>query len=223
MLQSIIDDRIKRARDLAALAIAQAEGRLGQYVNSQGLTLDQVAPVLVDLHNGEESALARPDPRFQGKKAPSVRIGWIAEENEGKLMVSVATLMSRPELGSLIDELTQLQQAAQGTAHDLADLAEIGTAAATGEAGFLAADRGTQTFAEHLRRRQGLPPARPDSLLHRTQADLLQADDASRAALNDRLATSLAELIKHRNTIHWNDPRQTVDGMALVPYALIDF
>ncbi len=56
LLQSIIDDRIKHARDLAALAAAEAEGRLTEYVNSQGLSLDQVAPVLVDLHRGEPSA-----------------------------------------------------------------------------------------------------------------------------------------------------------------------
>ncbi|SIO64723.1 von Willebrand factor type A domain-containing protein [Singulisphaera sp. GP187] len=223
MLQSIIDDRIKHARDLAALAAAEAEGRLVDYVNSQGLTLDQVAPVLVDLHSGEPSGHARPDPRFQGRKAPSVRIGWIAEQRDGQALVSVETLMSRQELGALIDELTQLQLAAQGTARDLAELAEIGTAAAAGEASFLATDRGTQTFADHLRRRQGLPPARPESLLHRTQADLLQADDTSRAALNDRLAATLSELVKRRNSSDWDDPRRTVDGMALVPYALIDF
>lgn len=223
MLQSIIDDRIKHARDLAALALAEAEGRLVDYVNSQGLTLDQVAPVLVDLHIGDPLGRARPDPRFQGRKAPSVRIGWVAEQREGQSLVSVETLMSRQEVGSLIDELTQLQLAAQGTVRDLADLAEIGTAAATGEASFLATDRGTQTFADHLRRRQGLPPARPDSLLLRTQADLLQADDLSRAALNDRLAATLSELIKRRNSAAWDDPRRTIDGMALIPYALIDF
>ncbi|WP_020465659.1 vWA domain-containing protein [Singulisphaera acidiphila] len=223
MLQAIIDDRIKHARDLAALAAAEAEGRLADYVNSQGLSLDQVAPVLVDLHSGESSGHARPDPRFQGRKAPSVRIGWIAEQQDRQALVSVETLMSRQEVGTLIEELTQLQLAAQGTARDLADLAEIGTAAAAGEASFLASDRGSQTFAEHLRRRQGLPPARADSLLHRTQADLLQADETSRAALNDRLATTLAELIKRRNSSDWDDPRRTIDGMALVPYSLIDF
>ncbi|WP_406696617.1 VWA domain-containing protein [Singulisphaera sp. Ch08] len=223
MLQAIINDRIKYARDLAALATAEAEGRLTDYVNSQGLTLDQVAPVLVDLHRDESSGQARPDPRFQGRKAPSVRVGWIGEQSDGQPIVSVETLMSRQELGSLIDELTQLQLAAQGTARDLAELAQIGTAAAAGEASFLATDRGTQTFADHLRRRQGLPPARPDSLLHRTQADLLQADDISRAALNDRLATTLSELIKRRNSSDWGDPRRTIDGMALIPYSLIDF
>jgi hypothetical protein len=223
MLQALIDDRIEHARDLAALAAAEAEGRLKEYVNQQGLTLDQVAPVLVDLHRGEPAPKARPDPRLDGRKAPSVRRGWIAERMGGKALVTVEVLMSRDELRVLIDELTQLQQAAQGTARDLSDLLRIGTAAASGETGFLSVDQGAQTFADHLRRRQGLPPARPDSLLRRTQADLLQADDLYRAALNARLGASLSALVKRMNAPDWTDPRRTIDGMALVPYALIDF
>jgi hypothetical protein len=223
VLQALIDDRIEHARNLAALAAAEAEGKLGEYVNAQGLTLDQVAPVLVDLHRGETAADARPDPRFNGRKAPSVRRGWIAERKGGVPLVTVEVLMSRPELDLLIAELTQLQQAAQGTARDLSDLLRIGNAAATGETGFLAADRGSQTFADHLRHRQGLPPARPDSLLQRSQSDLLQADDLYRSALNERLGASLSELVRRWNAPDWSDPRRTIDGMALVPYALIDF
>jgi hypothetical protein len=223
ILQALIDDRIEHARNLAALAAAEAEGKLGEYVNAQGLTLDQVAPVLVDLHRGETAAHARPDPRFNGRKAPSVRRGWIAERKGGAALVTVEVLMSRPELDLLIAELTQLQQAAQGTARDVADLLRIGNAAASGETGFLAADRGSQTFADHLRHRQGLPPARPDSLLQRSQSDLLQADDLYRSALNERLGASLAELVRRRNAPDWSDPRRTIDGMALVRYALIDF
>src|SRR5262249_9998992 len=132
-------------------------------------------------------------------------------------------LMAREELGTLIDELTQLQQVAQGTAGDLADLLRIGNAALSGETAFLAADRGTQTFADHLRRRQGFPPARPDSLLHRTQAELLQADDLYRPTLDARLAASLGALIQRYRSPDWYDPRRTIDGMGLVPYALIDF
>jgi hypothetical protein len=105
----------------------------------------------------------------------------------------------------------------------MADLLRIGTAAAAGETAFLAADRGGQTFADHLRRRQGLPPARPDSLLRRTQADLLQADDLYRQALNERLGQTIAQLIRRRNAGDWDDPKRTIDGMALVPYAIIDF
>ena len=223
LLQALIDDRIAHARNLAALAAAQAERRLGEYVNGQGLTLDQVAPVLVDLHRGEPAATARPDPRAGGRKAPSLRRGWIAERREGVPLVTVEVLMARDELGVLIDELTQLQQAAQGTASELADLLRIGNAAASGETGFLAADRGTQTFADHLRRRQGLPPARPDSLLRRTQADLLQADDLYRSALDTRLSATLAALVRRHRATDWSDPRRTIDGMGLVPYALIDF
>ena len=223
LLQALIDDRIAHARNLAALASAEAEGRLTAYVNRQGLTLDQVAPVLVDLHRGETSAAPRPDPRSGGRKAPSVRRGWIAESRQGRPMVTVEVLIDRQELGRLIDELTQLQQAAQGTASDLTDLLRIGNAAASGETAFLASDRGTQTFADHLRRRQGLPPARPDSLLNRTQAELLQADDLYRSALDNRLGTTLAALIRRYNAPDWSDPRRTIDGMATIPYDLIDF
>jgi hypothetical protein len=222
-LQALIDDRIEYARNLAALAAAEAEQRLAAYVNSQGLTLDQVYPVLVDLHRGERAPQPRPDPRFQGRKAPSVRKGWIARAMDGKPLVSVEVLMARAELDTLIAELTSLQQAAQGTARDLADLLRIGTAAAAGETAFLTSDRGDQTFADHLRRRQGLPPARPDSLLRRTQADLLQADDSYRQALEDRLAHAIAELVRRRNEPDWDDPKRTIEGMALVPYDFIDF
>jgi hypothetical protein len=222
-LQALIDDRIEHARNVAALAAAEAEQRLAAYVNSQGLTLDQVYPVLVDLHRGEPDSKPRPDPRFQGRKAPSVRKGWIAEKLEGKPLVTVEILMTRAELDSLIAELTSLQQAAQGSARDLSDLLSIGTAAASGESAFLAADRGNQTFADHLRRRQGLPPARPDSLLRRTQADLLQADDSYRAALDQHLGGTIERLIRRRNDPDWDDPKRMIQGMSLVPYELIDF
>jgi hypothetical protein len=223
LLHALVDDRVAHARNLAALAAAQAESRLAEYVNSQGLTLDQVAPVLVDLHRGEAAPLARPDPRSGGRKAPSLRRGWIAERRDGARLVTVEVLMGRDELEVLIDELTQLQQAAQGTASELSDLLRIGNAAASGETAFLAADRGAQTFADHLRRRQGLPPARPDSLLRRTQGELLQADDLYRSALNNRLATTLAALVRRYRASDWSDPRRTIDGMGLVPYEWIDF
>lgn len=223
LLRALIDDRIAHARNLAALAAAEAEGRLADYVNRQGLTLDQVGPVLVDLHRGEPTPTARPDPRFDGRKAPSIRRGWIAERHESRPLVTVDVLMFREELGILIDELTRLQQAAQGTAGDLADLLRIGNAAAIGETSFLAADRGDQTFADHLRRRQGLPSPRPDSLLRRTQAELLRADDPYRSALDARLAASLSALIGRHNAPDWSDPRRTIEGLGLVPYELIDF
>ncbi|MBX6316672.1 MAG: VWA domain-containing protein, partial [Isosphaeraceae bacterium] len=157
-LQALIDDRIQHARELAALAMAEAEGKLQEYADSRGLTLDQIAPVLVDLHRNESRPEPRPDPQFQGRKAPSLRRGWIAERLGGKRLVDVQILMARAELDLLIRELSQLQRAAQGTASDLADLLRIETAAAAGETAFLAADRADQTFADHLRRRQGLPP-----------------------------------------------------------------
>jgi len=222
-LQSLIDDRVEQARTLAALAAAEAEGKLVEYVNSRGLTLDRVAPILVDVHRGDAAQVARPDPRVNGRKAPSVRRGWIAAEVNHHPLVSVEILMSRDELRALIDELTRLQQAASGTARDLAELLEAGTAAAAGETSFLAADRGSRTFADHLARRGGLPPPRPGSLLARTQADLLHADDLSLAALGDGLRASLLRLTRRLGDPDWSDPRRTIDGMALVPLDAIDF
>jgi len=222
-LQILIDDRVEHARTIAALATAEAEGRLGEYVNSQGLTLDRVAPVLVDLHRGDAARVARPDPRFDGRKAPSVRRGWIAESIDGKPMVSIDILMSHEELETLVRELLQLQQAASGTARDLTDLIQIGRAAASGETSFLAADRGSRTFAEHLQRRQGLPPARPGSLLARSQKDLLRSDELTLAALDARLRASVLQLTRRLQSPDWKDPRRTIDGMALVPFESIDF
>ena len=222
-LGSLIDDRVEHARTLAAIASAEAEGRLVEYVNSQGLTLDRVAPVLVDLHRGDSAREARPDPRFDGRKAPSVRRGWIADSIDGRAMVAVEILMSEVELKALIGELTQLQQAASGTARDLSELLQIGTAAASGETSFLAADRGSKTFADHLRRRQGLPPTRPGSLLDRSQADLLRSDDLTLAALDAKLRASLLQLTRRLQAPDWKDPRRTIDGMALVPFEAIDF
>ncbi len=222
-LQSLIDDRIEQARTIAALAAAEAEGRLVEYVNSRGLTLDRVAPILVDVHRGDAARVARPDPRSNGRKAPSVRRGWIAAQVEGKPIVSVEILMGRDELRTLIDELTRLQQAASGTAKDLAELLEVGTAAAAGETSFLAADRGSRTFADHLARRGGLPPPRPGSLLARSQADLLNADDLSLAALDAGLRASLLRLTRRLSDPDWTDPSRTIDGMALVPLDAIDF
>jgi len=167
--------------------------------------------------------VARPDPRADGRKAPSVRRGWVAESIGGRALVTVEILMSRAELTALIDELSQLQQASAGTARDLVELLQIGTAAASGETSFLAADRGSRTFADHLRRRQGLPPPRPGSLLGRSQADLLRADDLGLAALDARLRDSLLRLTRRLGEPAWQDPKQTIDGMALVPFDAIDF
>lgn len=223
-LGALLDDRVKQARELAALAAAEAEGRLLQYTDSRGLTMEQIAPVLADLHRGEEEPRARRDPRLEGHVAPSVRRGWIAKQQAGRPLVEVEILLSREELDAIIRELTQLQRAVQGNARDLRDLLRIGTAAATGEVTFLGRDRGEETLAEYLRRRRGLPPARPGSLLRRSQSDLLQVDNLFRAAIVRRLQASIAQLVEWRNAPVWTDPRRTTpDRMAPVPYAALDF
>ncbi|MEW4568265.1 vWA domain-containing protein [Tautonia sp. JC769] len=222
-LRAILDDRVLAARELAALLDAEAEGRLQDYVDRRGLRLDQIAPVLVDLHGGLPRPDPSPDPRQDGRRAPSVRRGWIAEAIGGQPLVTVEMLMTRRELDALIAELSQFQQALQGGADDLTDLIRIGTAAASGEAAFLASDRGDRTFAEHLARRQGLPPAPAESLLNRSQADLLQADAPYRSAVSRRIASAIARLLDRRQAPDWDDPGRTVSGMALVPYDAIDF
>ncbi len=223
-LGSLLEDRVKQAREMAALAAAEARGRLKQYTDSRGLTMEQVAPVLADLHRSDTTPQARGDLRLEGHVAPSVRRGWIAERQGRMAMVEVEILMSRQELDAIIQELTQLQRAVQGDSRDLRDLLRIGTAAAAGEVTFLGQDRGEETIGEHLRRRRGLPPARPGSLLSRRQSDLLQADDLFRAALIRRLKASIATLVQRRNAPFWKDPQRTTpDGMAPVPYAPLDF
>jgi hypothetical protein len=222
-LVALIDARVERARSLAAIAAAEAEGRLTEYVNSQGLTPSQVAPVLIDLHKGEARPVSRPDLQSGGKKAPTLRRGWIAQRQGGSDLVTLQMLLSLDELDVLISELTSLQQAARGDATELSNLLEVGNAAASGETSFLAKDRGRQTFAEHLRRREGVAPARPDSLLLRTQTDLLRAEGLDRVALDRRLGESLQRLIRRRNDPDWTQRGGTVEGKALVPFAWIDF
>jgi hypothetical protein len=222
-LRALVRARVAYALELAALAQAEAEGRLRRYTDSRGLTMEQVAPVLADLHRGEAAPRPRLDPRADGRVAPSIRRGWIAREQDGAALVEVELLMSRDELDAVIGELAALQQAAEGDAQDLADLLRIGNAAASGELSFLARDRGSRTVAEHLSRREGLPPAGPGSLLRRTQGELLRSDELFRAVLVERLRSSIAQLVRRRNAPDWDDPRRTADGMALVPYAPLDF
>ncbi len=222
-LKSILEDRVQQARELASVAQAEAEGKLVEYTNRQGISIDGLLPVLSDLHRGESIPASRPDPRHDGRKAPSLRKGWIAERVGRSVMVDLEVLLSRPELDAIIDELRAFEQAAVGTSESLEDLLRLGTAAISGDSAFLAIDRGDRTFAEHLRSRQGLPPARADSLMLRTQTDLLQADQSAREALDARLRSALRMMIDRRNSPVWEDPRRTVDGMAGIPYSWLDW
>jgi hypothetical protein len=219
-IQSLINDRARDALRIADERQAEAERALQAYATSQRLTLDQLAPVLVDLHRGETHPEYHQDPRFQGRKAPSIRRGWIAESLKGRPLVTPGVLMNRDELEVLIDELEAFEQAAEG-ARDLNELRAIGTAAAAGDTAFLAVDRGGRTFAEHLQR-QGFPPPRRGSLLGRTQADLLQADSLFRGELRTRLREVVPRLDRIRRSPDWRDPIKTVDGMRVVPYDLIE-
>ena len=146
----------------------------------------------------------------------------LSDEN-GKTRLAYSAITNYKNGFMVIRELAQLQNAISSDSHDLSDLLKIGTAATSGETSFLAVDRGGQTFAEHLRKRQGLPPPRPSSLLARSQAELLDADDAYRASLSTQLQRVLGELARRRDASDWADPTRTVDGKAPVSYQLLDF
>jgi len=219
-LKAVIDDRVEHARNFGALAAAQAEGRLKAYVDANGLSLDQVAPILVDLHRDDPRA--RPDPRLDGRKVPSVRRGWIAARVGGASMIALEVLMAREEIDGLIAELDAFARASRSEATGPAELARVAEAAAAGESSFLATDRGTETFSDHLRRRRGLPPGRPDGLLARSRDELAQADDLYRDALATRVRTAIAGLIRLRDAADFADRRRSIGGMVPVPFELID-
>ncbi len=115
-LQALIDDRMDRVRAVAAHDAAEAESRLKAYVDGRGRTLPQVAPVLVDLHRGEPVPTPRPDPRFNGRKAPSIRRGWVARTAGSAEQLNVDILMARDEVDALIAEFAALQQATAASA-----------------------------------------------------------------------------------------------------------
>jgi hypothetical protein len=217
---ALMQDRAERSRALVIRAAAEAEGRLSEYVDSRGLTIRQIAPVLVDLHRGEADPTPRPDPRFNGRKAPSIRRGWVAERIGNAQQVAVEILMTRDELDALIAELAALQQVVSGSAADSAELLAVGKA--VGETSYFSADRGNETVADYLRRRYGLP-VRPKSLLDRTQSDLLRADSLDRAAIDTKVRIALLGLTRRRNAPAWSDPGRTIEGMAPVSYDGIDF
>ena len=219
-LQALIDDRVHDALRIAQERQEEVERSLKEYADSRARTLDRYAPILVDLHRGEPKPEYHADPRFQGSKAPSVRLGWIADRRGSTPLLSLQILMTRAELTLLIDELESFAQAAEG-ASDLASLRRIGTAAVAGETAFLASDRGSLTFSAHLGR-LGFPPPRPGGLLGRTQAELLKADPLYREELRARLRAVLPGLDRIRTSPDWDDPGKTVEGMMLVPYELLD-
>jgi hypothetical protein len=218
----LVDRRVADAIALAGRRQDAAEKAMQPYRTAADQAIESVAPVLVDSHRFEANPKARPDPRRDGVRAPSLRRGWIAERVEGQPLVRLEVLMSRPELDRLIREYLAVQSAATAGPDEVATLLEAATAAASGETGFLDADRGAVTFDAHLARQQGLPPGRPDSLLRRTRKELLEADDLTRSALADRLSRAVGDLVRLRESLDWSDHSRTSGGMALVPYDWID-
>ena len=71
------------------------------------------------------------------------------------------------------------------------------------------------------RHRQGLPPARSDSL-PRHRLDSFHAEVLDRDALDARLAASLSQRVR-RNAPDEANSRRTTDAMAPAPYEPIEF
>lgn len=221
-LRRLIDDRVESARQLAILARAEAEGKLTEYTNREGLTIDQIAPVLEDL----QRAVRPPEERVgEGSTtvAPRVERGWIAREKNGRPLVSLELLMSREELDRLIDDLRGFHQAILSDAATPAELIRTLSSSASGDRGFLDRDRGNETFADYLLK-QGLPPSKPGSLLRRRQLDLTQTGPLLRVELEAALSRAVARLIERRESGDWLEPARLVDrSMSWVPYEPIDF
>ncbi len=218
-LQSLVDDRVAHARALAALAQAEAEGRLQEYTNSQGLRMDQVAPVLADLHRGEAQPGPRRDRRLEGKVAPDVRVGWIAETQHGQNLVNLAVLMSRTELDAVIGQLIQVQQGLESQQSTVADLLRVETDALAGEGQDHPTNASNESLGIELTRRAGLPPPPDGSLLRRSRRELMQADDLFRASLGRRLQSAIDALLQHRSDAIWSDPQGLNKAMKLIPYS----
>ena len=216
-LRALRADRDRHARELAARAALEAEARVAEYVDARGRTVDRLAPTLVDRHRDNLRG-RRPDPRLDGRKAPSIRRGWLAERVGDAPIVTVEILLGRDGLDIAVAELSALQEANGGDARDLEEMSRQVPASS-----FFAEDRGPLTGSAHLARRLGLPPGRPEGLLARTQAEFLQADGPARAALEARLRANLTELIRRRADPGWDDPDRSIDGLMAIPHRLIDF
>ncbi len=223
-LQALIDDRVEHARTIAGLAAAEAEGRLGEYVNSQGLTLDRVAPVLVDLHRGDAARVARPDPRFDGRKAPSVRKGWIADrarrQADGRRRD--AHVERRAEDTDCRADATPAGRLGNGPR-------PVGACSRSA----LPRRRARPRSSRPIEARGPSPTtsvvdkdSRPRSreACSRGASPTCSAPTTSPSRRsNAKLRASLLQLTRRLQAPDWNDPRRTIDGMALVPYEAIDF
>lgn len=219
--QRLIDDNMRRALELAKLARAEAENKLEEYRTREGLTMDQLAPVLRDLRRP-----ARPPEevlREGGQRAPAiVERGWVAQRHGDEELVRLELLMSRAELDRLIEDLRDFHRAILSEATSLTELIGMLASTTSGERGFLDRNRGSETFADYLSR-QGLPPARAESPLRRRQTDLLQTDELLRKELEDALARAILELTRRREAGDWTKGPLVDKTMTWVPYAPIDF
>ncbi|HEU5117997.1 MAG TPA: hypothetical protein VFT74_15340, partial [Isosphaeraceae bacterium] len=158
--------------------------------------------------------------RLEGKVAPVVRVGWIAQEQGDQPLVNLAVLMSRAELDGVIGQLIEIQQGLESQQANVADLLRVETNAIAGEAQNRAppAPSGRSVGAE-LNRRAGLPPPPAGSLLGRSAEELAQADDLFRASLSRRLQTAIETLLQHRANPAWTRNGGLTKTMRLIPYA----
>ena len=195
-LGSLVDDRLARAREMAALAAAEDEGRLAEYVASRGRTMVDVAPLLDAMRRG---GLA---PRRTRRKTPTIRRGWIAERVGDTRLVTVDALVAPDEVGIVIAELQALERSGRAEA----DALPLVNAIALGELALLDVDRARLSPDDHRRRRSALPPP-PES----------------RGPWRTRLGRSLEGWTRLRDAPGAADPRRPFVGYPAVPFGLVDF
>lgn len=181
-LQSLVEDRVERAKGLAELAAAEDEGRLDDYLQSRGITRAQAAPVLDELRRGD------PAPKRTHRRTPSLKSGWLAERIGDTPFVTVEVLLARDEVDALIRILSQRPR-------DPGELRAIVNAAVAGELDHLAIDLQALSVADQLRRSRGFP-----------------ASHAHVPDMETRLRSALEGLTKRRDSISWSDPRETLGG-----------
>jgi len=181
-LQSLVEDRVERAKGLAELAAAEDEGRLDDYLQSRGITRAQAAPVFDELRRGD------PAPMRTHRRTPSLKSGWLAERIGDTPFVTVEVLLARDEVDALIRILSQRPR-------DPGELRAIVNAAVAGELDHLAIDLQALSVADQLRRSRGFP-----------------ASHAHGPDMETRLKSALEGLTKRRDSISWSDPRETLGG-----------
>ncbi len=196
-LGTLIEDRIKVARDMVGLAAAEDEGRLADYLAARGQTMVEVAPLLDAMRRGGLS------PRRTRRKVPSNKRGWLAERMGDTRMVTVEALLSRDELASVGAELAALERS---KTIESSEAMPIVNATALGELVFLDVDRVRLSLDDHRRRRSSLPTT-------------LEVQGPWRV----RLGLAVVAWSRLRDAPDAIIPGRPLAGYVAVPFGMIDF